>query len=82
MNNVANTHLHKLSGQSHTLSDRISLQYETGMKIKNGFLRNRLLAVKLIKYLSLNIRSAFFGFVICIALFDLSYRQSSTSAFQ
>lgn len=49
MNNVANTQRFLLSGQAHTSIGRISLQYGRDMEVKNGFIQNRLLALRLMK---------------------------------
>lgn len=49
MNNVANTQRFLLSGQAHTPIGRFSLQYGRDTEIKNGFVQNRLLAIRLMK---------------------------------
>ena len=49
MNNVANTQRFLLSGQAHTLIGRFSLQYGRDTEVKNGFVQNRLLAIRLMK---------------------------------
>ena len=49
MNNVANTQRFLLSGQAHTPIGRFSLQYGRDTEIKNGFVQNRLIAIRLMK---------------------------------
>jgi len=46
-NNAVNTQRFLLSGQAYTSIGRISLQYGRDMEIKNGFVQNRLLIVRL-----------------------------------
>lgn len=49
MNNVVNTQRFLLSSQMHTPIGRISLQYGRDTEVKNGFIQNRLLALRLMK---------------------------------
>jgi hypothetical protein len=49
LNNVVNTQRVLLSGQAHTSIGRFSLQYGRDLAIKNGFIQNHLLALRLLK---------------------------------
>lgn len=48
-NNVVNTQRLLLSGQAHTSIGRFSLQYGRDLEVKNGFIQNHLLALRLLK---------------------------------